>query len=88
MVMALGSSGVQMASRFVCTYECDADIRFKEIYISAGEEDLAIVHSPVGLPGRAINTAFMKTGKKPKGRDAWPTASRYAPRGIQVRISA
>ena len=68
MVMALGASGVQMASRFVCTYECDADIKFKEIYISAGEEDLAIVHSPVGLPGRAINTAFMKTGKKAKGK--------------------
>lgn len=68
MVMAMGASGVQMASRFVCTYECDADIKFKEIYISAGDEDLAIVHSPVGLPGRAINTAFMKAGKKAKGK--------------------
>jgi len=67
-VMSLGASGVQMASRFVCTHECDADIKFKEIYISAGDEDLAIVHSPVGLPGRAINTAFMKSGKKAKGK--------------------
>lgn len=67
-VIALGASGVQMASRFVCTYECDADIKFKEIYISAGEEDLAIVHSPVGLPGRAISTAFMKAEKKAKGK--------------------
>lgn len=67
-VMVMGASGVQMASRFVCTYECDADIKFKEIYLSAGDEDLAIVHSPVGLPGRAINTAFMKSGKKAKGK--------------------
>ncbi len=68
MVMALGASGVQMASRFVCTYECDAAIEFKEVYLSAEDEDLTIVHSPVGLPGRAINTAFMKSGKKVKGK--------------------
>lgn len=68
MVMALGASGVQMASRFVCTYECDADIKFKEIYLSAADEDVAIVHSPVGLPGRAIKTEFMKSGKKARGK--------------------
>lgn len=67
-VMALGAAGVQMASRFVCTYECDAAIEFKQVYMSAGDEDLAIVHSPVGLPGRVINTAFMKSGKKAKGK--------------------
>lgn len=67
-VMALGASGVQMASRFVCTYECDAAIEFKEVYLSAGDEDLTIVHSPVGLPGRAIKTAFLKSGKKARGK--------------------
>ena len=67
-VMALGASGVQMASRFVCTYECDAAIQFKELYLSSGDEDLTIVHSPVGLPGRAIKTAFLKSGKKAKGK--------------------
>lgn len=67
-VMALGAAGVQMASRFVCTYECDAAIGFKKMYISAGEDDIAIVHSPVGLPGRAIKTAFLKSGKKAKGK--------------------
>jgi len=67
-VMSLGASGVQMASRFVCTYECDAAIQFKELYLSSCDEDLTIVHSPVGLPGRAIKTAFLKSGKKAKGR--------------------
>ena len=52
--MALGADGVQVATRFVTTEECDADIRYKEAYIHASEEDIAIVKSPVGMPGRAI----------------------------------
>lgn len=59
-VMALGADGVQVATRFVTTEECDADIRYKEAYIRASEEDIAIVKSPVGMPGRAILNPFMK----------------------------
>ena len=55
-----GASGVQMATRFVTTEECDADIRFKEAYISSKEEDILIVKSPLGMPGRAINNGFIK----------------------------
>lgn len=55
----LGASGVQMATRFVTTYECDAAPAFKQAYLDAGPEDLRIIQSPVGLPGRAIGNAFL-----------------------------
>ena len=51
---------MQVASRFVTTEECDADIRYKEAYLQAEEEDIVIVKSPVGMPGRAILNDFMK----------------------------
>ena len=59
-VMDLGADGVQVATRFVTTEECDADIRYKEAYINASEKDIAIVKSPVGMPGRAIINPLMK----------------------------
>lgn len=52
----LGVDGVQMATRFICTEECDADIKYKEAFINAKKEDIEIVKSPVGMPGRAIMT--------------------------------
>ena len=57
---ALGAEGVQAATRFVTTEECDADIAYKEAYINAKEEDIVIVKSPVGMPGRAIKNKFLK----------------------------
>jgi nitronate monooxygenase len=66
-IMKLGASGVQMATRFVTTYECDASPGFKQAYIDAGEKDIQIIKSPVGLPGRAIFSRFIqkvKEGKK------------------------
>ena len=59
-VMGLGADGVQVATRFVTTEECDADIRYKQAYIDASEEDIRIVKSPVGMPGRAIMNTFME----------------------------
>lgn len=59
-VMALGADGVQVATRFVTTEECDADIRYKEAYINASKDDIKIVKSPVGMPGRAIMNSFME----------------------------
>lgn len=56
----LGADGVQVATRFVTTRECDADIRYKEAYIHASKEDISIVKSPVGMPGRAILNPLMK----------------------------
>ena len=58
--LALGASGVQMATRFVATYECDASEEFKKAYINAKKEDVKIIKSPVGMPGRAIYNGFIK----------------------------
>lgn len=58
--ISLGCSGVQMATRFVGTEECDAAEAYKEAYIEAKKEDVMIVKSPVGLPGRAIRNSFAK----------------------------
>lgn len=59
-----GASGVQMATRFVTTFECDASDAFKQAYIDATEEDIVIIDSPVGLPGRAIKNHFLDEVKE------------------------
>ena len=68
--MELGAEGVQMGTRFVTTEECDADPAFKQSYIDARREDIEIIESPVGMPGRAIRSSFLervKAGlKRPK----------------------
>ena len=58
--ISLGASGVQMATRFVATKECDANIKFKEAYLKAKKDDIRIIKSPVGMPGRALNNSFIK----------------------------
>ncbi|MBE5877551.1 MAG: nitronate monooxygenase [Lachnospiraceae bacterium] len=57
--LALGANGVQMATRFVTTKECDASDAYKQAYINARKEDIEIVSSPVGMPGRAIHNVFL-----------------------------
>ena len=57
-IMKLGASGVQMATRFVTTEECDASIDFKNTYINSRKDDVSIIKSPVGMPGRAIRNVF------------------------------
>ncbi len=52
--LAQGADGVQMASRFVCTEECDADPAFKQAYLDCVKEDIGLIMSPAGLPGRAL----------------------------------
>jgi len=59
-MLSLGASGVQMGTRFVCTEECDVSREFKQAYLDAKEEDIVIIKSPVGMPGRAINNRFLK----------------------------
>lgn len=56
----MGAKGVQISTPFVTTVECDADIKYKQAYIDATKEDIIIVKSPVGMPGRAINNRFQK----------------------------
>lgn len=55
----LGASGVQMATRFVCTHECEVAPEFKQAYINCKKEDIVIIKSPVGMPGRAIRNRFV-----------------------------
>jgi len=65
--MDRGASGVQMATRFVGTEECDASPEFKQTYLESRQEDLVIIKSPVGMPGRAIRNQFIDdvdAGKK------------------------
>ena len=59
-IMDLGVSGVQMGTRFVTTEECDASLKFKQTYIDSHEEDMEIINSPVGMPGRAIRNEFIE----------------------------
>ena len=58
--LELGADGVQVATRFVTTEECDAPEAYKQAYIHAKKEDIVITKSPVGMPGRAIRNAFLK----------------------------
>ena len=59
MIGKYGADGVQMATRFVLTKECDVPDAFKQAYLGARKEDIRILHSPVGLPGRAIRNRFL-----------------------------
>ena len=65
--MRLGAAGGQMGTRFVTTHECDASLQFKRAYLEAKEDDIVIIQSPVGMPGRAIRNPFIdaiKQGEK------------------------
>ena len=56
----LGAAGVQLATRFIATYECDASQGYKDVLLAARGEDLTIIHSPVGMPGRAVRTPLVE----------------------------
>lgn len=62
--LKMGASGVQMGTRFVATHECDADIRFKESYLKATRDDITIISSPVGMPGRALQNDFIAKSRE------------------------
>ena len=62
--MEMGADGVQMGTRFVTTIECDASDVFKQTYLNAHEEDIQIIRSPVGMPGRAIFSNFIQKIKE------------------------
>ena len=62
--IALGADGVQIATRFVATEECDASMAYKKAYVKAQDPDVVIINSPVGMPGRAIQNAFIETARR------------------------
>ena len=57
-MLSLGAQGVQMGTRFAATVESDASEAFKQAYVQSAEEDVVIIDSPVGLPGRALRNRF------------------------------
>ena len=63
-IMSLGADAVQMGTRFVTTEECDASEEFKQSYIDARKEDIEIIQSPVGMPGRAVHNSFLEKVKQ------------------------
>lgn len=70
----LGASAVQMGTRFVATEECDADEAFKQAYVECTPEQIGLIDSPVGMPGRAIRNDFIRAveaGERPEFRCAW-----------------
>ncbi len=65
----MGCAGVQMGTRFIGTYECDASEEFKDVIIHAEEKDIKLLKSPVGLPARGVVTNLQKSienGTAPK----------------------
>lgn len=60
----LGASGVQIATRFIATQECDASEAYKQRMVEAGSEDITIIKSPVGMPGRALNSPLIQRLRK------------------------
>jgi len=58
-IMQAGAKAVKLGTRFVTTHECDASLAFKESYLACTEADIAIINSPVGLPGRVIRNKFV-----------------------------
>lgn len=86
----MGAGGVQMATRFVATDECDADIKFKETYVNCKEEDIMIIKSPVGMPGRAIRNNFLKkldAGERENYRCPWRCLNHCGIKKAQYCIS-
>lgn len=66
--LELGASGVQVATQFVATNECDAHINFKNAYVNCKKEDIEFTISPVGMPGRAIRNKLTETLKNERVR--------------------
>ncbi|MDO5155235.1 MAG: nitronate monooxygenase family protein [Eubacteriales bacterium] len=66
-IVQFGAAGVQIGTRFIATKECDASDQYKQVMVDAKEEDIVIIQSPVGMPGRALNTKLIRnlaTGTK------------------------
>lgn len=69
-IMKRGATGVQLGTRFVATKECDASQEFKQAIVDASEEDIQIIKSPVGMPGRTIFNRFLQEARDGERRPA------------------
>ena len=73
-IIKLGASAVQLGTRFVATEECDASPIFKNKYVQSNKDDIQIIKSPVGMPGRAIHNKFLQETEEGKKK---PTECKY-----------
>ncbi|TEY30520.1 nitronate monooxygenase, partial [Campylobacter sp. CH185] len=65
--ISLGASGVQMGTRFIGTFECDASEEFKSVLLASKEEDIELIKSPVGYPARGVRTNLLNLVDKRMG---------------------
>ncbi len=89
-VLQAGASAAQLGSRFVPTLECDASLAFKQEYLRATEEDIVLIQSPVGMPGRAVKNAFlqrMQSGKTKPIRCAYNCLKPCSPKAAPYCIA-
>ncbi|MFA7084029.1 MAG: nitronate monooxygenase [Arcobacteraceae bacterium] len=86
--LAMGCSGVQMATRFIGTYECDAHANLKKVLLDAKEEDIQLLNSPVGLPARGVRTNLQKLIEKNEAPKVACVSNCVAPcnRGEEAKI--
>ncbi len=73
-ILHLGASAVQLGSRFIATTECDASNEFKHAIINSTKNNIRLITSPVGLPGRAIENKFLLDAEQGKKR---PKSCKY-----------
>lgn len=86
-VMKLGASGVQMGTRFIGTFECDAHENFKEVLLNAKEDDIVLMGSPVGYPARGVKTNLVNLVEKREGPAIKCISNCVAPchRGVEAK---
>ncbi len=85
--LAMGAAGVQMGTRFIGTYECDAPDVFKEILINAKEEDIVLMKSPVGYPARGVRTKLIEMVESKSAPDVKCISNCVAPchQGVEAK---
>ncbi|PIF03999.1 MAG: 2-nitropropane dioxygenase [Arcobacter sp.] len=86
--LAMGCAGVQMATRFIATHECDADIAMKNLLIQAEDKDIKLLKSPVGLPARGVMTNLQKSIKEGTAPKVACISNCVGPchRGVEAKI--
>jgi len=57
-VLARGAYGIQIATPCLLAVECALPVEVKEFYAKSGPEDLVLIDSPAGMPGRALQNAL------------------------------
>nr|NQU91526.1 nitronate monooxygenase [Bacteroidota bacterium] len=89
-ILDAGASAVKMGTRFVTTHECDAALSFKQNYINCSSDDITLIDSPVGLPGRVISNDFIKAiqnGKQKPVKCPWKCLKTCNYRDVQFCIA-